>query len=474
MERLSTGDKNLDAILGGGIPVFSVNVICGRPGTGKTVLTQQLAFYNATPERKALYLTTVSEPTVKVIRYQQQFRFFVPEKVGESVFFQDIGGVVREGSLEKTAETIVNIVKSMRPAIVVIDSFKAIHDVSPNTTELRKFVYDLAVKMAGWQCTTFLVGEYSSEQIETEPEFAVADGVIQLTYNPTMSHARRSLQVIKMRGTGYLDGQHSCVITDAGMAIFPCRLVVEDLPNIPDTHPTISFGLPELDAIFGGGLPIYSHLLVSGAAGTGKTIFSLQYAVYGAIQYQDPAVIFLYEESPGQLRHLAKSFGWDLEALEKEGQLRLVFSLISDLNLDVHLQQMMQTVQECQARRVVIDSLSGLLHPAAEDIFFISEKISELTCLLKKLGCTTLSTTRVGNSPSAISRYGVEESLVDGVVLLKTVATGTHRKRSLEVFKLRGANPLMDEHRLQITPTGLKVFYTPLYGVPNGERRTDV
>jgi circadian clock protein KaiC len=258
------------------------------------------------------------------------------------------------------------------------------------------------------------------------------------------------------------------------MEIYPCRLVTGEPLEIRGGGRTVSFGVPELDAIFGGGLPIYSHLLVSGAAGAGKTIFSLQYAVQGVLQYQEPAAIFLYEETPGQLRHLANSFGWDLAALEKAGQMRLVFSTISDLNLDAHLQLIAQTVQDSQARRVVIDSLPGLLHPAGEDIYLISEKISELTRLLKSLGCTTLSTTRLGQGQAALSRFGVEESLVDGIILLKTVATGTHRKRSLEVYKLRGANPVMDEHRLQITPTGLKVFYTTLHGTPDGERRTDV
>jgi len=461
VERISTGNANLDAILEGGIPIYSVNVICGRPGTGKTVLTQQMMFHNASPERRALYLTTVSEPTIKVVRYQQQFSYFVADKVGQSVFFHDIGAVVREQGLPETIRVIVDLVKELRPGLVAIDSFKAIHDLAPSPTELRKFVYDLAVKMAGWQCTTLLVGEYAPEQIETEPEFAVADGVLQLNHCTTGGPFTRTLQIIKMRGTGYLDGLHSCRITPDGMEIYPSQPLLPS-PPVQAVPPITPYGDPEIDAILGAGFPTGSHVLVAGAAGTGKTIFSLQYAVLGATTQDEPTAVFLFEESPDQVRYLARSFGWDLEALEAARRLSLSYASITDLNMDAQLQAIAEAITTLGARRAVIDSLPALLHPAGKDLYLISEKISQLTTLLKRLQCTTLSTTRVMSERSELSYYGVEESLMDGVILLKTIATGTQRKRSLEVYKLRGANPVMGEHRVRITSLGFQVFYTTL------------
>jgi len=459
MERMSTGNPNLDLILGGGIPVYSVNVICGPPGAGKTVLTQQMMFHNATPEHKALYLTTLSEPQIKVLRYQQQFTYFDPDKVGSAVFFYDIGSVVRQEGLTATTQTIVNFIKEVQPEFVAIDSFKAIHDLAPSPPELRQFVYDLAVKMAGWRCTTFLVGEYAPHQIQEEPEFAIADGVIQLEHLLEGDHPRRFLQVVKMRGTNYLDGKHSFDITADGLAIYPARLAAPPTRELEATY-CVPYGVPELDSILGGGFPVGTHVVVAGPAGAGKTIFSLEYAINGALLYGDRAALFLFEETLSQIRALAQSFAWDLSRLEQENLLRLCYSPLTDINLDAYLQFMQSTIQELGVKRVVIDSLPAFLHPAGDDIHLVSEKISQLTAMLRALGCTTVSTTRLRPGSSNLSYYGVEEALADGLILLSTTPRGAQRKRTIEVHKLRGANPVMGEHRLQITSSGIRVFYT--------------
>jgi circadian clock protein KaiC len=85
--RLTTGVPGLDAVLGGGVPEFSFNLIAGTPGAGKTTLVQQIMFALATPERPALFFTVLGEPPLKMLRYQQQFEFFHVAKVNSSVRF---------------------------------------------------------------------------------------------------------------------------------------------------------------------------------------------------------------------------------------------------------------------------------------------------------------------------------------------------------------------------------------------------
>src|ERR1700722_11049040 len=88
---LSTGVPGLDTVLGGGLPEFSFNLIAGGPGCGKTTLAHQFMFANAGEGRKAIYFTIFGEPPIKMLRYQQQFKFFDSSKVGGAIRFVHLG-----------------------------------------------------------------------------------------------------------------------------------------------------------------------------------------------------------------------------------------------------------------------------------------------------------------------------------------------------------------------------------------------
>src|SRR4051812_20361773 len=96
---IKTGVPGLDQVLGGGLPEYSFNLLCGAPGSGKTTLIQQLLFANATPERPALYFTVLGEPALKMLRYQQQMEFFDANKVGSAIHFVDLGTEALKGDL---------------------------------------------------------------------------------------------------------------------------------------------------------------------------------------------------------------------------------------------------------------------------------------------------------------------------------------------------------------------------------------
>src|SRR5215218_2664248 len=123
-ERLASGDKGLDLILGGGLPMSGINMIIGLPGSGKTILSQQFVFASATEERPAIYLSTVSEPFEKILRYAQTLGFFDRGAIGRSVFYEDLGpAVAGEGGLSAVTERISALIKEHRPGIIAIDSF---------------------------------------------------------------------------------------------------------------------------------------------------------------------------------------------------------------------------------------------------------------------------------------------------------------------------------------------------------------
>src|SRR6478672_1234730 len=126
IKKLPTGVPGLDEILGGGIPEFSFNIIAGTPGCGKTTLAHQVAFANATAARPALYFTVLGEPALKMLRYQQQFRFFDPAKLNTAVRFINLSQVVLEQDLDAVLEEIIKEVEAASPGVVVVDSFRTV------------------------------------------------------------------------------------------------------------------------------------------------------------------------------------------------------------------------------------------------------------------------------------------------------------------------------------------------------------
>ena len=164
--RLPTGVPGLDAVLGGGLPEYSFNVIAGAPGSGKTTLAQQMVFAHASPERPVLYFSVLGEPPLKMLRYQQQFGFFDFKKVGQSVRFHNLGDEVMEDGLGAVLERIIREVESSNPSLVVVDSFRTVirkmSDGPADELELQSFVQRLALHLTSWQATTFLVAKPDS------------------------------------------------------------------------------------------------------------------------------------------------------------------------------------------------------------------------------------------------------------------------------------------------------------------------
>jgi len=179
--RIPTGILNLDEVLQGGIPSGELTVLAGTPGAGKTTLALQIAFKNASPERPALIFQTLSEPTAKTLRHLSQFDFYDPTKMEDgSIIFKDLGEILRSEGLEKAVELLMTHTKKINPSLVIIDSFKVFEDLSHDQEDLRKFSYEIAVNLMAWECTSFFLGEFSPEDIKTNPLFSIVDGIITL------------------------------------------------------------------------------------------------------------------------------------------------------------------------------------------------------------------------------------------------------------------------------------------------------
>ena len=177
------------------------------------------------PDRSALYFTVVGEPPLKMLRYQQQFTFFDMRRVNESVRYVNLSQEVVNGSLETLLERIVQEVEATSPGVVIVDSFRTVAQAAARaqngTLDLQHFVQQLAVRLTGWEATTFLVGEYQPSESDQNPVFTVADGLVWLDQSVDRNSMVRKMQIMKMRGQAPIPGLHTFRITGDGIQVFP-------------------------------------------------------------------------------------------------------------------------------------------------------------------------------------------------------------------------------------------------------------
>ncbi|MGB9671880.1 MAG: ATPase domain-containing protein [Candidatus Norongarragalinales archaeon] len=239
-----------------------------------------------------------------------------------------------------------------------------------------------------------------------------------------------------------------------------------------DRVPTGVYGLDEL---IQGGFPKKRVILVSGACGTGKSIFSMQFLYRGAIEYEEPGVFVTFDEMPSKIRQDMSTFGWDLTELEKNNYLAIIDAtsaragttseeehaiLPTQLDFDRLLLDIVSCCKQTEAKRLVIDSIPAMafrLNNQNE----IRQAILKLAYVVAKAGITTIMTSEVPEHgeglPAQISKYEVEEYVADGVILLDFIIGGGDTTRSLYIRKMRGTKHSLEMHPFQITDKGIVV-----------------
>jgi circadian clock protein KaiC len=473
---LSTGVPGLDVLLGGGLSEFSFNLIAGAPGSGKTTLAHQIMFSLANPNRRALFFTVLGEPPLKMLRYQQQYSFFDPDKVGSSIRYVNLAEDLRAGDFSGVLERIMKEVEEFSPSLVFVDSFRSVVQTAKSGNEgvadLQYFVQELGTRMTSWQATTFLIGEYAHSDTEANPIMTVADGMLSLSQAHEQNSVVRKMRVMKMRGQDHLAGSHTFRITGDGLRVYP-RL----LPELPedhhqpgagvDTEPRrIPTGTPDLDALFHGGLPQGHSLLVVGPTGSGKTILGTRFLQEGVRQGEKGVVVY-FEKGASRLRNEA------LAQMVQSGAVEVVESRSFDLTVEELLDNLTEAIERLQARRVVIDSLSELgLYLAPEFRQDFRHSVFRVLSALAKRGVTVVLTvgledrfTELRFSPADIS------FLTDAIVALRYVENAGRLSKVMSVVKVRGCSHSTDLREYRITDEGIEISEHPLQfdGVLSGQ-----
>lgn len=456
MQRVSTGNPALDRILGGGLPRSSINVVMGLPGTGKTILAEQLAFANGSAARPALYLTTLSEPLQKIVAYLQELAFADVDRIGTEVVYESLVEVLRERP-EGLADHVAGVIERRRPGVVVIDSFKAVGELTRDAAQWRNVVFDVASVLSAYDTTALWVGEYAHEAMSRLPEFAVADGILELRRLQSGSRDDRFLQVMKLRGSSFLDGEHAFTLSATGLTVYP-RLVGPTGParRYDPTQQRLQTGISGLDAMIESGWLRGTSTLVAGPSGAGKTIFGLHFLRHGAID-GEPGLLVGFQESPTQLRRAMESLGWDVDELLQPGKIDLLYSSPVELQMDTIVQEMLRRIETQRVQRVVVDAL-GELAKAAGDPRRFSDYTYALNQELAARGITSMLIVETApNAPSNTVITGRDVSEMSDNTLLLGMELGPELQRTVRIVKTRGSAHDGARHVLRISREGIVV-----------------
>jgi circadian clock protein KaiC len=451
MERVASGVAGLDAVLGGGLPANAINLIVGLPGSGKTLLAEQYVFTNATVERPAVYLSTVSEPFEKLIRYGQGLSFFDTDAVGQRVFYEDVGAALLEGGLGAVIERVKDILNQYEPGTLVIDSFKPFASFADAPLAHRQFLHELAARLSVRTVTSLWVGEYSAAEMASAAEFAIADAVLWLTSARHDEREIRQLQVLKLRGSGYLSGKHAYRLSADGMRVFP-RLADPGEPSgyeFDAGH--ISSGVKSLDALLGSGYPTGSATLVAGPSGVGKTVLGLHF-VFEGVRRGENTILATLEENPSQLARTAAGFGWSLQAPEVE----LMYRSAVDLYLDEWVHDLLDLIDSHNARRVLIDGLANLR--AAAEMTRFREYLYSLVQRCSRHGVNLMMSIETAELFGATRMAeGALSQMADNVVLLQFLRRDEEYRRAMTILKSRAGKMEPRLHQYAIGDAGIEL-----------------
>ncbi len=457
IRNLSSGVDGLDEVLGGGIPELSFNLIVGGPGCGKTTLGTQIAFANGTPDRPAIHIGLIGEPPLKMLRYQQQYSFFDPSKVGSAVRFLHLGDEARSGGLAHVLERIAEEVTRANPTVVVVDSFRTVVEHAkerPRNLDMQDFIQRLALHLTACEATTFLLGEYEAHE-QSNPVFTIADGIVLLRQSIERNSIVRKLQVVKMRGQGQIPGLHTVRITSDGLVVFPRLLKPEEASTSGSAvEHRVKTGIAPLDEMLGGGIPRGYSVLVAGPSGSGKTVLSNEFILEGA-RLGEPGIIAVFEKRPNDYVKTTPH-GREFEKLIAEKKLEIIYLRPLDLSIDEALLAIRTSVARIGAKRAVIDSLSGLelaLAPTFREDF--RESLYRMVGALTSVGVTVLSTVELSDSFTDLrfSPHGIA-FLTDVIIMQRYIELDGVLARVMSVVKVRGSNHSKELRQYEITGAG--------------------
>ena len=385
-EMLETGVPNLDRVLGGGLIRGALVMVVGAPGTGKTMLAQQIMFHGVAGGTSALYLTGYSESHDKLVAHGRGLSFFADELVGDRIQLLSLPDLLELGPTE-TELAIVRMARDRRATLVVLDGFRSMRRYWDDDLLVAHFLYSLGAKLGLIGATTLVTAEGHPGAPSSYPELTVCDVILGLYRERRDGQHRRLLDVMKVRGAPALDGLHPFTIDQAGVSVHPRLESIVPTSGRSPASGKAGFGIAEIDALLGGGPTVGSTTIAAGSPGMGKSLLGLHFVAEGS-RLGEPGLFVSFRETEAQLREKARAFGIDLSEAEATGGARLLALPSFGSDADRIADALREDVERRGVRRLVIDS-AGELERSIELDERKPEFLAALKSYLRGRGVTT-------------------------------------------------------------------------------------
>lgn len=464
LERVQTGVEAFDELVMGGLPRGRATVVGGTPGSGKTVFATQFLANGIAQFNESGVFVTFEESPKEIEANMAGFGWDIARWVREKrLAFVDASPraddeiVIGEFDLAALLVRILHAAETVRAKRVVLDSLAQLFDhfiAEPKILRRELFRISSALKRSG--LTVLMTAERNSEYGEItrhRMEEFVADNVVLLRNVLEREKRRRTIEVLKMRGSHHVEGEAPFTLV-GGRGIVAVPLSSLRLEQESSTK-RVTSGNHSIDDMCGGGFFRDSVTLVSGATGTGKTLLVTNFLA-GGVAAGEKALLMGYEESRGQLFRNARGWGVDFEKMESEGQLKVVCLYPEAQSLPDHLLTIRGLVDEFGPNRIAIDSLSALERIAPDTGF--REFLISLTSFIKKREiaglCTATSKSLVGGQ--SVSEQHIS-TLTDSIILLRYIQQNQAIHRGMMVLKMRGSEHDKNIRRFTIDSQGMQL-----------------
>ena len=464
LDRVDTGVPGFDTILNGGFFRGGVYIVEGTPGSGKTILANQICFHRASHGESTIYITLLAESHTRMISHLRGMSFFRADLISSSIYYISAFKVLEEGGLDALLKSIQQAVHQRDASFVVLDGLVSAEEFAPSPRDFKKFIHELQTITSMTGCTMLMLSS-TERSTRMRPEHTMVDGLLALDDRLDGVRSLRSIVVHKMRGTSQLRGKHSIEITSAGIRVRPRIEALMHGPDQADEAPTDAatsqpMQIASLDAMLGGGLPGTSNTLLLGPSGSGKTLLGLQFLVAGTRLGQKGLYLGFYER-PAHLRARSAKLDLGVAKAVDDGMLELLWETPIEGVVDAVVERVLECVIQFGVKRLCFDGLHGFMHHA-EFPSRTRAVVSALAAELKRLDVTsifTLETRDLVGPRIEIPIDGVS-SIAENIILMRHVELRSQLFRLISIMKMRGRGYDSRIREFQISDRGLLVADT--------------
>ncbi len=472
-----TGITGLDLILNGGVPRNHIYLIDGEPGTGKTTLAMHFLLEGVKAGEKGLYVT-LSESRDELTQVAASHGW----SLDGIEIFELSGG--REDSaqdgytlfhpaeveLQQTMDAVLETVERLNPVRVVFDSLSEMRLLAREPLRFRRQILALKQYFIGREGTVLLLDDKTAPDGDLQLH-SLAHGVILLEHVALeYGSERRRLQVTKIRGARFRGGYHDFRIATGGLLVFPRILHV--VPRETLIHDTLSSGSDRFDELLGGGLTCGTSMLITGAAGTGKSTLCTQYA-HASVQRGERVLFYLFDERLATFKLRTRTLGLEIDDALDSGQVHIKQVEPTELSPGEFASQVVNAVEKEQISLVVIDSINGYLQSMPEERL-LPIQVHELLSFLSNNGVTCVMTlVQHGIFGNPVDEAADVSYLADTVILMRYFEVNGSVRQAVSVVKKRSGDHERTIRECRVGPGGLNVgaplrdFQGVLTGVPH-------